>query len=227
MPQSPSMIQTQRTNMILRQIRPWFVHDEEILNLLYFLPREDFFPDELKKFAFVDMEIKLDQGRYTHPPKLEGKILNFLGLNGEKKVLEIGTINGYLTAAISKMAQSVKSIEQDDELYQRAQSNLESFTNVELEQKNLKVSIEKLASADEIFDVIVINQPISEFQQSWLNSLADGGKLFCFEGSNEYMRALLVEKKQAEGQVCIDKNPLFEFNLRAEVITTGEKKFRF
>ena len=46
-----------RTNMVEQQIRTWEVLDQDVLDLLYAVPREDFVPQDCRNLAFTDMEI--------------------------------------------------------------------------------------------------------------------------------------------------------------------------
>lgn len=222
MNQLKSLTETQRTNMVLRQIRPWFVHDENLLNLLYFLPREDFFPDEFKKFAFFDMELELAPNRMTHPPKLEGKILSYLNLEKTHTVLEFGAINGYLTVAMSKLAKQITSFESNKDLLELSKKNVQNYSNIELNHADFKAVFEN-ENYDLTFDRIVINQPISQILDSHLNLLNENGKLFCFEGDKNYLRGTIATLENGK----VHKEPVFEFNLKSEMIQTTPRKFDF
>ena len=48
-----------RFNMVEQQIRPWDVLDQQILELLFEVRREEFVPEANRALAFVDMEIPL------------------------------------------------------------------------------------------------------------------------------------------------------------------------
>jgi protein-L-isoaspartate(D-aspartate) O-methyltransferase len=56
-----------RFNMIEQQIRPWDVLDQEILDLLAVVKREQFVPQAYAALAFVDMEIPLPAARTCCP----------------------------------------------------------------------------------------------------------------------------------------------------------------
>src|SRR5689334_18548731 len=64
-----------RTNMVEQQIRPWDVLDQDVLDLLYVVPREQFVPERYKDLAFSDLEIPLEEGKKTSQrmwmPKME------------------------------------------------------------------------------------------------------------------------------------------------------------
>ena len=51
-----------RFNMIEQQIRTWEVLDQDVLDLLYVVRREEFVPAEYRAFAFSDLDIPLYEG---------------------------------------------------------------------------------------------------------------------------------------------------------------------
>ena len=52
-----------RFNMVEQQIRPWDVLDQDVLDLLRQIRREDFISEQYRELAFSDMEIPLGHGR--------------------------------------------------------------------------------------------------------------------------------------------------------------------
>ena len=83
-----------RTNMVEQQIRPWEVIDQEVLDLLYVVPREEFVPPQYRSLAFADIEIPIGEGERMWFPKIEAKVLQALGARKTDKVLEVGTGSG-------------------------------------------------------------------------------------------------------------------------------------
>ena len=59
-----------RANMVTQQIRTWYVLDEDVLDLLYSVHREEFVPPAYRYAAFVDMEIPLVHGQVMLAPKM-------------------------------------------------------------------------------------------------------------------------------------------------------------
>src|SRR5450759_4427926 len=91
-----------RFNMVEQQIRPWDVLDQEVLDLLFAVRREDFAPAQYRSLAFVDMEIPLGHGEKMLAPKLEARMLQALAVKPDDRVLEVGTGSGYMTALLAK-----------------------------------------------------------------------------------------------------------------------------
>ena len=89
-----------RFNMIEQQIRPWDVLDQEILDLLAVVKREQFVPQAYAALAFVDMEIPLPAGENMMPPRVEARILQDLNVRKHENVLEIGAGSAQPSAAL-------------------------------------------------------------------------------------------------------------------------------
>jgi len=100
-----------RFNMVEQQIRPWEVIDQDILDLLYVVPREDFVPPASRNLAFVDMEIPLGEGERMWAPKIEARALQALAVRKTERVLEVGTGSGYQAAILSQIAKHVYTID--------------------------------------------------------------------------------------------------------------------
>src|SRR5262245_30368681 len=100
-----------RNKLVEQQIRTWEVLDQDVLDLLYLVPREDFVPSQHKALAFSDMEIPIGEGERMWQPKLEARVVQELSLKKTDLVLEVGTGSGYLTALLSHRAGHVHSVE--------------------------------------------------------------------------------------------------------------------
>jgi protein-L-isoaspartate(D-aspartate) O-methyltransferase len=103
-----------RFNMVEQQIRPWEVLDQDVLDLLYVVRREEFVPEAYRALAFADLEIPLyenaPEGERMMLPKLEARILQALAVTKSERVLEVGTGSGYLTALLAACAHHVYSV---------------------------------------------------------------------------------------------------------------------
>ena len=67
-------IEQARFNMIEQQIRPWNVLDQDILDLLHVVKREQFVPQAYQNLAFADTEIPLPGGEAMLNPKVEARM---------------------------------------------------------------------------------------------------------------------------------------------------------
>ena len=183
-----------RTNMVEQQIRTWEVLDQDVLDLLYVVPREDFVPEKHRALAFTDMEIPIEEGvkagERMWQPKMEARVLQELTIRKTDRVLEVGTGSGYLTALMSHRAAHVFSVEIKPALAAFGRANLERHgaENVTLEIGDAARGWQTHAP----YDVIVLTGSTPILPQSVVEQLAPGGRLFAVVGEPPVMVARLV-----------------------------------
>ncbi|MDR9437664.1 MAG: protein-L-isoaspartate O-methyltransferase, partial [Thiohalophilus sp.] len=113
-----------RLNMIEQQIRPWEVLDQQVLDLLIEVPREDFVPPEFRKLAFTDMNIPLGHDEVMMSPKFEARMLQGLTVRPDDTILEVGTGSGYVTALLARLGKHVYSVDLHGDFVEAAQAKL-------------------------------------------------------------------------------------------------------
>lgn len=179
-----------RFNMVVQQIRTWYVLDDTVLDLLYKIKREEFVPAENLAMAFVDMEIPLGFGQVMLTPKMEARILQELHIRKTDKILEVGSGSGYMTALLADKGAHVYSVEIIPELKTMAEKNLKAhgITNVTLEQGDAARGWPQ----HEPYDVIVLTASTPVLPDAFKNSLNPGGRLFAIVGEDPVMEALLI-----------------------------------
>src|SRR3954467_6945489 len=88
----PMNLEQARFNMIEQQIRTWEVLDQDVLDLLYAVRREEFVPGAYRALAFSDLEIPLREspapGQHMLQPKVEARILQELAPRKHEIALE-------------------------------------------------------------------------------------------------------------------------------------------
>src|SRR5205823_5509873 len=114
-----------RMNMVEQQIRTWEVLDQDVLDLLYVVPREEFVATEHRALAFSDLQLPLGEGERMWEPKLEARVLQELDVRKADRVLEVGTGSGYLTVLLAHRAAHVYSVELKPALAAFGRRNLE------------------------------------------------------------------------------------------------------
>lgn len=183
-------IEQTRFNMVAQQIRTWYVLDDNVLDLLYKLKREEFVPAESRAMAFVDMEIPLGHDQVMLTPKMEARILQELHIKKTDKILEVGSGSGYMTALLAERGAHVYSVEIIPELKTMAENNLKAhnITNVTVEQGDAARGWAK----HEPYDVIVLTASTPVLPDAFQNSLNPGGRLFAITGEDPVMEAVLV-----------------------------------
>jgi protein-L-isoaspartate(D-aspartate) O-methyltransferase len=211
-----------RTNMVEQQIRTWEVLDQDVLDLLYLVPRERFVPAEHRALAFSDLELPLGHGERMWQPKLEARVLQELNIRKTDRVLEVGTGSGYLTALLAHRGAQVHSVEINPALAEAGRRNLEQHgvDNVELQVGDAARGWPKHAP----YDVIVLTGSTPVLPAAFLQQLAPGGRLFAVVGEAPAMAARLVVTSAAGGQHATD---LFETVIRPLVNAERPSRFKF
>ena len=189
----PTMnIEQARFNTIEQQIRPWEVLDQDVLNLLSIVKRENFVPAVYRELAFVDFEVPLPAGQHMLAPRVEARTLQELAVKKHESVLEIGAGSGYMAALLSHRAQRVISVELRGELVRMARANLQraGITNVEVREADGAKGLPGEAP----FDAIVLSGSVAEVPQALLQQLKVGGRLAAIVGSDPVMRTTIVTR---------------------------------
>ena len=187
-------IERARFNMVEQQIRPWDVLDQNVLDLLFEVRREDFVLPQYRSLAFFDMEIPLaadaGAGEQMLSPKLEARMLQELALKPTDRVLEIGTGSGYMTALLAHRAAHVTSVEIKPAYSAQAAERLAAhgIRNVTLEVGDGARGWPRNAP----YDVIVLTGSTPLLDDAFQNALNAGGRLLAIVGEAPVMTARLI-----------------------------------
>ena len=215
-------IKQARKNVIEQQIRPWGGLNVRANQALSDIPRENFVPKEYLSLVFADIEIPLVGDAKMFSPKIEGRILDSLDIQGHETVLEIGTGSGYFTSVLAKLSQSVVTIELDEQLSESAQNKIK-----ELNLNNITfINDDALAYNfdNEQYDTIVVGCALPNKNENFFRLLKPGGKLFMVVGRINQMQATLVQRTSENEW---KSKSLFETHLDYMKGTEPSVKFAF
>ncbi len=215
-------IKKARKNVIEQQIRPWGGLNVRANQALSDIPRENFVPEEYLSLVFADIEVPLIGGAKMFSPKIEGRILDSLDIQGHETVLEIGTGSGYFTSVLAKLSQSVLTIELDEQLSESAQNKAKKLN---LNNINF-INDDALAYNfdNEQYDTIVIGCALPNNNENFFRLLKPGGKLFMVVGAVNQMQATLVQRTNENDW---QSKSLFETHLDYMKGTEPSVKFAF
>jgi protein-L-isoaspartate(D-aspartate) O-methyltransferase len=185
-------IEQARFNMVEQQIRTWDVLDQQVLDLMAEVPREDFVPAAYRNLAFADTCIPLEHGQSMMVPRVEARMLQALQVERDDRILEVGTGSGFVTALLARLGGHVTSIEIVDALGSSARAKLEAhgIENVDLYSGDASHGWERAAP----YDVIAVTGSLPVPEDSFQNTLAIGGRLFVVVGREPAMQALLITR---------------------------------
>ncbi|MFK8052964.1 MAG: protein-L-isoaspartate O-methyltransferase [Woeseiaceae bacterium] len=196
-----------RQQMIDQQVRSWDVIDPQVLNVMRYIPRERFIPENWRECAFVDRDIPIGDGQVSFSPKLEGRFLQALQLNGTESCLEIGTGCGYFTACLATLAKQVISLEQSETLAAMAKANLKAsnINNVEINAVSAPGGL-----PDQKFDVIVAGGAIRHHQLGLEQMLKTGGRAILVIDDGKVLSTCRITKVSGDHWL---RESLFETHL--------------
>jgi protein-L-isoaspartate(D-aspartate) O-methyltransferase len=139
-------------------------------------------------------ERKLNNGQ----PSLHAHLIHQAAPAAGDHVVHVGTGTGYYTAILAHLAGSsgrVTRIEYEPELAARAKTNFAAYPNVEIVEGD-----GALVPFDEA-DVIYINAGCTRPAESWLDRLAEGGRLILPMTSDQGFGAKALERMASAGAV--------------------------
>lgn len=185
-------IEQARFNMIEQQIRPWEVLDQDVLNLLSIVKRENFVPAAYRDLAFADFEVPLPAGQHMLAPRVEARTLQELAVKKHESVLEIGAGSGYMAALLAHRAQHVLTVDIEPELAELAKNNL--IANGVLNAEVATGDAARGWAAAAPYDVICVSGGLPVLPQEILEHLKIGGRLAAFVGTAPVMKAQIITR---------------------------------
>jgi protein-L-isoaspartate(D-aspartate) O-methyltransferase len=202
-------IEQARFNMIEQQIRPWNVLDQDVLDLLHVVKREQFVPAAYQNLAFADVEIPLPAGEAMLAPKLEARIVQEIMLKKHESVLLVGVGSGYLAALLAHKGRHVTAVEIAPELKDLADKNLAKagVLNVTVELGNAAEGWAKGAP----YDVIVISGSLAVLPDAFLKQIKVGGRIAAIVGEAPVMSCNIVTRV---ADTAFDTVKVFETNVK-------------
>lgn len=215
-----------RFNMVEQQIRPWDVLDQDVLDLMLTIRREDFVPPAYRALAFTDMEIPLvvdgeRTGENMLAPKVEARLLQALAIKKHEHALEIGTGSGFMAALLAHRARHVVTREIHPALASFGRANLEraGLRNVVVEQRDGS----DLGTGGH-FDAILLSGAVAFVPDAFLQRLSVGGRLAAIVGEAPVMEAQLITRTSDSSFAAEN---LFETLTRPLIGFPAKDRFRF
>jgi protein-L-isoaspartate(D-aspartate) O-methyltransferase len=164
-----------RERMVHRQLAARDIHDERVLAAARAVPRHRFVPRSEQRYAYEDRPLRIGRGQTISQPYIVALMTQLLELQGDERVLEIGTGSGYQAALLAHLTAEVHSIERHAPLAERAAGVL---ADLGMDNVQVHVGDGSLGWPDAApYNAIIATASAPRAPQAMLDQLADGGRL--------------------------------------------------
>jgi protein-L-isoaspartate(D-aspartate) O-methyltransferase len=161
--------------MVERQLRRRRIDDERVLEAIGRVPRELFVPPGLRRRAYADSALPIGEGQTISQPWIVAAICQALRLEGEERVLEVGSGSGYSTSVLALLAREVIGIEL---LAVLAAGARRAIGELGLGNAEVIVGDGSLGLPDRgPFEAIAVHAAAPTEPRALLDQLAEGGRL--------------------------------------------------
>lgn len=185
---------TIRERMVREQLMGRGITDQKTLGAMTEVPRHLFVEKALRTRAYGDYPLPIASGQTISQPFIVATMTQALGLEGDEKVLEIGTGSGYQTAILSKICKRVFTIERVSALLSEARKVFDS-----LGYHNIQTKLDDgtLGWPDqEPYDGIIVTAGGPKVPLPLIEQLAESGRLIMPVGERYSQELQLVTKEK-------------------------------
>lgn len=172
------------------------IRDPAVLAAMRQVPREAFVGQGMQELAYEDHPLPIDGGQTISQPYIVAYMTEALELSGSDRVLEIGTGSGYAAAVLSRIVDTVYSVERLEELARSARHRLEKlgYGNIVILQGDGTLGWPEHAP----FDAIVVTAGAPRVPKPLLQQLAMGGRLVIPVGASSFLQSLVRVRRFGE-----------------------------
>lgn len=183
-----------RESMVSSDIRPRGVRDKATLEAMLEVPRHLFVPKEIRSQAYRDGPLPIGYGQTISQPYIVAYMTEAINPAPNSRVLEIGTGSGYQAAVLSRIVDSVFTIEIVDELHLRSKKLLKdlAYDNVKTKSADGYFGWESKGP----FDAIVVTAAAEFVPPPLVAQLKEGGRMIIPVGTPFATQQLLLVTKK-------------------------------
>ncbi len=183
--------------MVQNQIEKRGINDKSLLRVLRTVPRHQFVPSNRQDLAYTDRPLPIGYDQTISQPYVVALMTDLLELNGDEKVLEIGTGSGYQAAILGNLADKVYTIEIVKPLAETANKRLSrlGYDNIHVKHGNGYKGWPEHAP----FDRIMVTAAPETIPEALKKQLKNGGKMVLPVGDK--LQELKVVRKNDEGVI--------------------------
>ncbi len=179
-----------RSAMVAEDIAPRGVDDENVLEAMRTVPREEFVASDQLADALDDRALPIEEGQTISQPLMVAIMVQASRLTSTSRVLEVGAGSGYGAAVLAEIAREVWTVERRIGLAESARERLRrlGYDNVEVVHGDGAGGLPAVAP----FDAIVVTAAAEFVPQSLQQQLVDRGRLVIPVGPDGGVQHLMV-----------------------------------
>jgi len=162
-----------REKMVREQLHERGIGDIRVMHTMMSVPRHIFLDGHAGSEAYADHSFPIGYSQTMSQPFMVAYMAEHLELEGEERILEIGTGSGYNAAVLANLAREVYTIERIPELADRAMACLRDllYANV-----HVRVGDGSEGWSEEApFDRIMMTAATRQVPKMLMMQLSDGG----------------------------------------------------
>jgi len=172
---------------------------DKVLAAMVNVPRHEFVLEVLQHSAYDNCPLPIGYGQTISQPFIVALMTDFLALQGDEVVLELGTGSGYQAAVLSLLTKKVYGMENVAQLVVAARKRLQrlGYENVEVAWANGYQGL----PAEAPFDAILVAATAPCVPKQLLDQLRPGGKMIIPVGRQGYDQQLQLLQKTPLGEI--------------------------
>jgi protein-L-isoaspartate(D-aspartate) O-methyltransferase len=190
------MLEQERERLVGHLYKEGYIKTDAVKQAFLTVPRENFIPDFLKNYSYVDTPLDIGNGQTISAPHMVAIMCEALDIKKGQKILEIGTGSGYHAAVMAQLVREtgrVYTIERFESLATKAKQNLQNIncSNVIVEVGDGSCGLPRYQPYDRIY----VTCAAPSIPQPLIDQLRDPGKLLIPVG-DMYCELKLIEKEK-------------------------------
>jgi protein-L-isoaspartate(D-aspartate) O-methyltransferase len=192
---SPHDFTWARERMVQEQIVARGITDARVIAALRRIPRHLFVDPGIVNRAYDDSALPIGEKQTLTQPYMTARMTEALALNGDEKVLEVGTGSGYQTALVAELCFNVFSVEKLRVLSRKARTLL-----VQLEYQNIALHVGDGTigwSEHAPYDAIIVSAGSPSTPKPLLDQLSSCGRLVIPVGDEQNQTLLRVTRTRS------------------------------
>jgi protein-L-isoaspartate(D-aspartate) O-methyltransferase len=193
------MFEQERERLVVHLYKEGYIKTDSVKHAFLTVPREEFLPNPLKNYSYVDTPLDIGNGQTISAPHMVAIMCEALDIEKGQKILEIGTGSGYHAAIVAQLVGetgTVYTIERFESLATKAKQNLQNIncSNVIVEVGDGSCGLPRYQPYDRIY----VTCAAPSLPQPLIDQLRDPGKLLVPVGDMYCELTLLEKEKQKQ-----------------------------